>query len=117
MQAVWHEFRGSACDEIEKAPVNGTYEISEVTIPAEVKGNIGLVVTGYFNAPEDGIYTFNLMSDDGSTLKVDGELVVDNDGPHSPREVGDKGALAKVFIRLKEIFDHNGGMLQMKNDS
>ena len=115
LQAVWHEFRGSACDEIEKAPVNGTYEISEVTIPAEVKGNIGLVVTGYFNAPEDGIYTFNLLSDDGSTLKVDGELVVDNDGPHSPREVVGQKALAKGLHPIEvKYFDHNGGMLQMK---
>ena len=115
LQAVWHEFKGSACDEIEKAPVNGTYEISEVTIPAEVKGNIGLVVTGYFNAPEDGIYTFNLLSDDGSTLKVDGELVVDNDGPHSPREVVGQKALAKGLHPIEvKYFDHNGGMLQMK---
>ena len=58
-----------------------------------MKGNIGLVVTGYFNAPEDGIYTFNLLSDDGSTLKINGELVVDNDGPHSPREVTGQKAL------------------------
>ena len=115
LQAVWHEFKGNKCADIDNAPVNGTYEISEVTIPKEVKGNIGLVVTGYFNAPEDGIYTFNLLSDDGSTLKINGELVVDNDGPHSPREVTGQKALAKGLHPIEvKYFDHNGGMLQLK---
>ena len=107
--------KGNKCADIDNAPVNGTYEISEVTIPKEVKGNIGLVVTGYFNALEDGIYTFNLLSDDGSTLKINGELVVDNDGPHSPREVTGQKALAKGLHPIEvKYFDHNGGMLQLK---
>ena len=115
LQAVWLEFKGNKCADIDNVPVNGTYEISEVTIPKEVKGNIGLVVTGYFNAPEDGIYTFNLLSDDGSTLKINGELVVDNDGPHSPREVTGQKALAKGLHPIEvKYFDHNGGMLQLK---
>lgn len=114
LQAVWHEFKGNKCADIEKAPVNGTYEISEVTIPEGVKGNIGLIVTGYFNAPEDGIYTFNLMSDDGSTLKIDGEMVVDNDGPHSPREVVGQKALSKGLHPIEvRYFDSNGGTLKL----
>ena len=48
----------------------------------EVKGNIGLIIKGYINAPQDDIYTFALLSDDGSTLVIDGEQVIDNDGPH-----------------------------------
>ncbi len=115
LQAVWHEFKGNKCADIEKAPVNGTYEISEVTIPAEAKGNIGLVISGYFNAPEDAIYTFNLISDDGSTLTIDGEQVVDNDGPHSVREVTGQKALAKGLHPIQvKYFDNNGGMLQLK---
>lgn len=115
LKAVWHEFRGDKCDDIEKAPVNGTYEVTEVAIPKEVKGNIGLIVTGYFNAPEDGIYTFDLLSDDGSTLKIDGEMVVDNDGPHSPRQMIGQKALAKGLHPIEvKYFDHNGGLLQLK---
>lgn len=115
LQAVWHEFKGNKCADIEKAPVNGTYEISEVTIPDEAKGNIGLVISGYFNAPEDAIYTFNLISDDGSTLTLDGEQVVDNDGPHSVREVTGQKALAKGLHPIQvKYFDNNGGMLQLK---
>jgi hypothetical protein len=38
-------------------------------------------MTGYLEVPADGIYTFALLSDDGSTLTLDGELLGDNDGP------------------------------------
>ena len=58
--------------------------VESVSIPEEVKGNIGLVLTGYLEVPADGIYTFALLSDDGSTLMLDGELLGDNDGAHSP---------------------------------
>ena len=55
------------------------------------------------------------LSDDGSTLKINGELVVDNDGPHSPREVTGQKALAKGLHPIEvKYFDHNGGMLQLK---
>lgn len=114
LQAVWHEFKGNNCKDIEQAPVNGTFEIDDVKIPAEVKGNIGLVITGYFNAPADGIYTFAMLSDDGSTLVIDKELVIDNDGPHSPREVIGQKALAKGLHEIEvKYFDHNGGTLSL----
>jgi hexosaminidase len=51
--------------------VNGTYNIEDIVILASVKGNIELIINGYFNVSTDGIYTFALLSDDGSTLKVD----------------------------------------------
>lgn len=115
LQAVWHEYTGNDCAGIDAAPVNGTYEVKEVGIPSEAKGNIGLVITGYFNAPSDGIYTFVLLSDDGSILKIDGETVVDNDGPHSPRELIGQKALGKGMHPVEiKYFDHNGGTLRLK---
>ena len=36
--------------------------------------------TGEFNTAQDGDYTFNLKSDDGSRLFIDGNEVIDNDG-------------------------------------
>lgn len=43
--------------------------------------------TGYLNVPANGIYAFTLNSDAGSKLYVDGQLVVNNDGRHSPTDL------------------------------
>lgn len=37
------------------------------------------------NVPKEGRYTFYLISDDGSKLFIDGELVINNDGLHGRR--------------------------------
>ena len=95
LEAVWYDFKGNKCADIDKASRKGSYNVTEVSIPAEAKGNIGLVIKGFINVPEDGIYTFALTSDDGSTLVIDGDPVIDNDGPHGPREVIGQKALAK----------------------
>lgn len=114
LKATWHEYAGNKCGEIEQASVNGEYLVPNVSIPKEVKGNIGLVLTGYLDVPEDGIYTFSLLSDDGSTLEVDGKLILDNDGPHAPKEITSQMALAKGLHPVKILyFDHNGGTLKM----
>ncbi len=114
LKATWHEYVGEHCKEIEAAPVNGEYQVSTVSIPKEVSGNIGLVLTGYLDVPADGIYTFALLSDDGSTLEVDGQLILDNDGGHSPKEITSQMALSKGLHPVKVLyFDHNGGTLKM----
>ena len=115
LKAVWHDFRGNLCADIEAAPVKGEYVVESVSIPEEVKGNIGLVLTGYLEVPADGIYTFALLSDDGSTLMLDGELLGDNDGAHSPVEIIVQKAL-KAGLHPIEVryFDCNGGVLQME---
>lgn len=112
--AEWHDYAGSKCSEIAAATVNGSYEVADVVIPAECKGNIGLVITGYINVPADGIYTFALLSDDGSVLTIDNAIVIDNDGPHSPREIVGQKALAKGLHPIDvKYFDHNGGTLSL----
>src|SRR5262249_47713579 len=44
-----------------------------------------LRVIGTFEAPETGVYRFDLRSDDGSQLFVAGQLLIDNWGDHAPR--------------------------------
>ncbi len=48
----------------------------------DMKDNFALKFTGYYKAPEDGLYEFTTTSDDGSCLYIDSEMVVDNDGDH-----------------------------------
>jgi flagellar basal body rod protein FlgG len=40
---------------------------------------------GKFKVESADYYTFRLLSDDGSILKIDGYPIIDNDGQHEPR--------------------------------
>ena len=114
LNEAWYNYRGEKCREIHKAPFNGNYAANDVVIPEGVKGNIGLIITGYLRVPEDGVYTFSLMSDDGSWLKIDGNMVVDNDRPQSPHEEVSQQALKAGLHKIEvRYFDSNGGMLRL----
>ena len=114
LNTAWYNYRGEKCREIHKAPFNGNYAANDVVIPEGVKGNIGLIISGYLRVPEDGVYTFSLMSDDGSWLKIDGNMVVDNDRPQSPHEEVSQQALKAGLHKIEvRYFDSNGGMLRL----
>lgn len=50
---------------------------------------------GYIDVPADGIYTFTLSSDAGSTLDIDGKRVVNNDWVHVTQRRRGQAALAR----------------------
>lgn len=117
LKAVWHDFKGDKCEEIGKFPINKTFEIENVCIPQGVVGHIGLIVTGYICIPKDDVYSFSLLSDDGSVLFVDNELLVDNDGPHIAKEIVCQKALSKGYHPIEiRYFDLNtsGGKFALK---
>jgi hexosaminidase len=72
--------------------------------------NLALVFDGYVEIPGEGIYTFYVNSDDGTRLYIDGDLIVDNDGPHGAIEKSGQAALrtGKHAIRL-EYYQGSGG--------
>jgi hypothetical protein len=41
--------------------------------------------TGNFTVATPGAYNFNVLSDDGANVYVDGQKVLDNDGQHAPK--------------------------------
>ena len=57
--------------------------------------------TGRFWIDDPGMYTFSLLSDDGSKLYIDDELVVDNDGLHPPEEKQGSLELAGGIHRIR----------------
>ncbi len=71
---------------------------------------IGLKLSGYIFIPETGNYTFSTLSDDGSKLFIDDELIVDNDGIHWMNEAYGAVKLEKGFHKLNiSYFDLTGG--------
>jgi hypothetical protein len=55
----------------------------------------GLDVRFTVNIPETATYEFMLLADDGATLSIDDENVIDNDGIHAPTPVATKQKLEK----------------------
>ena len=115
LAADWHDYAGELCSEIRAAKLNRSFIVDGVEIPKEARGNIGLYIKGFIDIPADDIYTFCLLSDDGSTLLIDGEMTVDNDKAHSPREVkGQKAVRTGLHTLEAYYFDHNGGTLRLR---
>jgi hypothetical protein len=54
----------------------------------------GIKYEGQFNVSKAGNWVFKVVSDDGSRVYVDGRLVIDNDGLHTPRASSTTVALA-----------------------
>jgi alpha-N-arabinofuranosidase len=61
--------------------------INSYIFPAGVaEDNFGLSYQGYIKVPANGLYDFYLVSDDGSRLIIDGQVIVNNDGQHAAIE-------------------------------
>lgn len=69
----------------------------------------------YIDIPERGIYRFYTYSDDGSVLYIDNQVVVDNDGGHSPRWREGVIALEKGMHELQLLYfeDYMGQKLEV----
>lgn len=94
-------------------PVNsGIFEgaISSEKWKTKTERYIGLKFNGYIYIPEAANYTISTLSDDGSKLFIDNELVVNNDGIHWLNEAYGVIRLEKGFHKLNiSYFDQIGG--------
>ncbi len=71
----------------------------------------GMVFQGTFEVLERGQFEFSVVSDDGSRLIVDGELAVDNDGVHSPRDRRKTLKLEPGVHAMRVEFFNTGGKM------
>jgi hexosaminidase len=74
------------------------------------KMKYGVRFEGYVNVEADSFYGFAIESDDGSVLKIDDEVVIDNDGNHGPRLVTGHIPLRRGFHRISlKYYQSEGG--------
>ncbi len=84
--------------------------IADVAIPDKnSEQDFGVKYDGYVKLPKTGPYTFFLNSDDGSSLYIDGQLVVSNDGQHAPQEASGMVFLTSGFHKIEVTYFQAGG--------
>lgn len=109
LQALLYVGTYSSVNQIE-GNSSTTFISERIALPAEQPDQFGLVLQGFINVAADGIYSFYTSSDDGSTLTVANQLVVDNDGLHGAQEASGQIALQAGYhpFQLK-YFEAGGG--------
>jgi len=94
-------------------PINsGVFDgvISSEKWKTKTERYIGLKFDGYIYIPETANYTISTLSDDGSKLFIDNELIVNNDGIHWLNEAYGVAKLEKGFHKINiSYFDQIGG--------
>ncbi len=96
--------------ELSGAPVSGRGLTPRVQLTGvERSEEFGLELSGYLQVPADDLYTFELVSDDGSQLEVAGQLVIDHDGLHAASGETGMVALEKGHHRLRVRYFQAGG--------
>lgn len=84
--------------------------VAQITYPFdELPEQFGLIFTGFIKVPVDGVYTFTILSNDGSRLFIDDRLVVENDGWHGARERYGQIALKAGFHLIRVAYFQVGG--------
>jgi alpha-L-fucosidase len=88
----------------------GTVERFDLS-PRTQKEYFAIRFKGYITVPEDGLYRFYVVSDDGSQLYIGSELIVNNDGLHGPTEVTGRIILEKGAHPIHvDFFQRTGGL-------
>jgi len=81
-----------------------------VFTPRNQNDHFAFQYKGYIDIPIDGVYAFYTISDDGSCLYIDDQLLVDNDGLHGLEEIEGVIALQKGLHAIEvTFFEKNGG--------
>ena len=83
--------------------------INNFDITTAGSDNFAYVFEGYINVPADGLYTFYLLSDEGSKLYISDTIVVNNDGVHEETESEGKIALSAGLHPIKVSYFENSG--------
>ena len=82
----------------------------DITLHQKDRGdNFAYEFEGALDCPKDGEYTFNMGSDDGSILWIDGKEIIKNDGIHAVQFQNRKIKLTKGEHNIKVHYFQGGG--------
>jgi hexosaminidase len=111
-------FRGDfkSVKDLDAAQPAETFESKSIQLPQfsaktdKFQQPFGAWFEGYISVPEDAIYEFQIEADDGATLEIGGETVVDADGANSKmiRKYG-IAPLQKGFHKIRLKYIQTGG--------
>lgn len=85
------------------------FEITTDEIQSLIKSNTAVRFRTKIEIDQVDTYTFYLRSDDGSTLSINGQLIVDNDGDHGVKEKEGKIELRPGQHHLEVLWFNGGG--------
>jgi hexosaminidase len=74
----------------------------------------GIIFKGYIIVPSTEVYSFSVLSDDGSRLLIDDKLVVNNDGLHGAYEKSGEIALKAGQHKIELLYFQTGGGKALK---
>ena len=94
---------------VESGTIN-TFTVSKADKPTY----FGYMFDGYIKVPADGIYTFYLLSNDGSRLFIDDREIIENDANHSAVEEPGQIALKAGLHKIRVKYFQCGGRKELK---
>ena len=85
-----------------------SFNTESAILTSSLESELGLVCEGFLDVPKDGNYWFYLTSSDGSRLIINNDVVIDNNGVHSEKEMRSKIFLKKGSNKIRiEYFNLN----------
>lgn len=116
LQFTYYEGNFNSVQDMAMASPVKTGVVENLTLTnAEVKDHFGFVFKGFIKIPAKGYYRFYTFSDDGSSLWIGNQEVVNNDGGHSPTRKEGIIALEAGFhpIRVLYFESYMGELLEV----
>ena len=88
---------------------NNPFDLSVEEAGSGEESSFGYIFRTQINLPVDGVYEFTTTSVEASTLSVDGVRIVDNEGLHALREIGDTQSYVAGFYDLEVRYLYGAG--------
>lgn len=88
--------------------IKSVLSVPDLNLLSTPKEYYAVQFSGYVSVPVPGVYTFYVLSDDGSQIFVDDALVADNNGCHGDLEKSGGKALATGLHRFVVNYFQNG---------